>query len=73
MKLQLVKFNESVLFEGQQVSFLDTKRNNVQMNYDPSTLIVTLSSAKDTVCTNLHNCVYWRVVEVPVVKEYSKK
>ncbi len=60
MKIQLVKFNHTVLFEGQQVSFLDASRHKVEMTYNPKTMVLTLSSNKDEIQTNLSNCVYWK-------------
>ena len=66
MKLQLVKFNESVKFQGEQVSYLEADKHHVDMDYDPKTLILTIKSSKDEVQTNLHNCVYWKVIPVPV-------
>lgn len=63
MKLQLVKFNHTVLFEGQQVSFLDSEKHKVMIDYDPKTLIVSLLSNKDYIQTNLSNCIYWKLAE----------
>jgi len=63
MKLSAVKFDHAIRFEGQEVSFLDSEKHKVELDYEPKTLVLSVLSSKDFVQTNLTNCVWFKPVK----------
>lgn len=65
MKLSAVKLLSSVLFDGVQQTFLETDRHRVDLDFEPRTMLLTITSLKESkelVLTPMINVVWMKPV-----------
>ncbi len=63
MKLSSVKLLSSVLFDGNQQTFLEMDRHRVDLDFDNKTMLLTITSLKDSkelVLTPMINVVWMK-------------
>lgn len=62
MKLSKIKFKETVYFENVETLFIDTKNKLVEIDYEPKTLLIKLTSDKDVCYSTITNVSWFKPV-----------
>ena len=60
MKLSKVKFKDTVYFENTETLFLDATKVKVDLEYEPKTLLVKMTSEKDVCYSTITNVCWFK-------------